>query len=286
MQKATFDCCHSGTMLDLCHKYPQYRLTRRNLKALWEREVVSRRRSSLFFRCLSSLVFLLTKTSSPSPSVVRPHRRVRSLPSPVVRPYRSSTVEVPAPVKPPPIRRGTLNPLGLPFFFPLPSAADGPLQPLASGEPSTGSASAQPLAHPPTGIFVDEPQRNSTDSRRSTQNSISVPSRHATIISLSRSSNDAGSVRWLAGSMTSTPKAAGFNHEQIAVPPSVREDSPMSIPTGVAFGHDQNAVPPMLKDFRTQMRAHSQVRSPTMEDPDRPRATIVSTATCGRDEYV
>jgi hypothetical protein len=41
-------------MLNLSDKYPQYRLARRNLKALWEKEVVGRRRSSLFFRCVSS----------------------------------------------------------------------------------------------------------------------------------------------------------------------------------------------------------------------------------------
>jgi hypothetical protein len=178
-----------------------------------------------------------------------------------------------------------LNPLGLPFFFPLPSAAEGPPQPSASGEPSTGSTLAQSLAHP-TDIFADEPQGSSTDSRLSTQNrkSISVTSLHATISS--RSSNDAGSVRWLAGTLTSTPEATLFNHKQISVPPSVHDDLPMSTPMGDAFDHGQNAVPPILRDFQTQMRAHTQVRSPTMEDPDRPHAIIVSTATWEREEYV
>jgi len=58
----------------------------------------------------------------------------------------------------------------------------------------------------------------------------------------------------------------------------------MSTPMGVAFSHDQDVVPPILRDFQTQMRAHTQVRSPTLEEPDRPRATIIAIAACHDEE--
>lgn len=227
----------------------------------------------------------------PLSSVVRPDRKVHSLPilhrqppiievpAPEANPHRHPSIELapptpsPAPQRTPtkpqrnPTRKGTANPLVLQYTF-APSDATGNAN-SADGTQSFGSPQLftfGELSGSPAQSLILPPPKNvftaASDSRRSTQNSmqIGVPSRHSTVPGPTPPHSGNGDASWLACSLSSTPRKVAFDHEE--------------------------TTPPVVKDFQTQTRAHSHVKSPTLDDPDRPRATIVSTETHRRGRHV
>jgi len=174
------------------------------------------------------------------------------LPSPTVgSPNEASLSEVLSP-KRAPTRKGTTNPLILPFVlnpFPqLGNTLDGqPPQP--SGEPSGSSTPTQGLILHPFGALVDEPNDSMTD--------LWLPIRNSTEADVPAviPSSSTGLAHWLGG------------------------DSLTTTPMDTVFPHVQTALPPMARDFQMK-KSHTQVKSPTIEEPNRPQATIVRTGLC------
>lgn len=245
---ALFDCCHSGTMLDLKHDFPRYRLTRRNLKARWVKDWTRVRRFA------------------------HPIRLARSLPAMVRK--RNSTPASQAQASPKtPTRKGTFNPLRLPHtvnslpLTPPPTARSPQSQSTYQSEDTSTTNEVLVL---PQAAFVDEPRGNSASSHRSTTESsmqITVSTPHAGMPTPPPTSavfaSMGAELRWIPGEqpVTTTPMSAGFDHEQIAAPPIVR-------------------------DFQThpKQRAFSQIKALTFEEQEQTKAAVIAISACLDEE--
>lgn len=160
---------------------------------------------------------------------------------------RNGSIPVVQPQGPakPPARRGSYNPLKLPHVV-----EGSPSTSANSGPTSISSTDSHPLVVPHA-PFVDEPRGNSLTSHRSTESSTqsNVPSPHVAFPTPPHSA--AIERQWIQEEITTTPKSAAFNHEQIA-------------------------APPIIRDFQSHYRGFSQIKSPTLEDPKQVGARVVS----------
>ncbi|KIM30266.1 hypothetical protein M408DRAFT_7773 [Serendipita vermifera MAFF 305830] len=190
---ALFDCCHSGTMLNLKNAFPRYRLTKRDLKARWVKDWTRVRSSA------------------------HPIRRAHSLPAMFSSTPASQAQDTPKI----PTRKGTFNSLPL-----IPPSPVGSLKSQVTHQ-SNGTNEVLVLPRAP---FVNEPHGDSGFSHRSKAENfteITVSTSQAGILTAPNTTamfvGMGTESRWIPdeGAIKTTSTSTVFDHEQIATPPII-----------------------------------------------------------------